>query len=115
MARGSKPGERRGGRQKGVPNRKNAEVIAEAKTTGLLPHEILLNVARAEYERSSKEGVSDDDKKDALDRAIDAAGKAAPFYAPKLASVEQKHSGSIGSQTKEQRDAAVAAAIRADG
>lgn len=94
-----------GGRQKGQPNKKNAETIERAKEAGLLPHEFLLAVCQ---------GQEIDGHIPTFEERMDAAGKAAPYYAPKLASVEQKHSGSIEAVTKEQRDAAVQAALRAD-
>jgi hypothetical protein len=50
MPRGSKPGERRGGRQKGTPNRKtllrNAALSAAAADPNLSPRDFLLNVMR---------------------------------------------------------------------
>lgn len=47
--------------------------------------------------------------------AQDCARDAAPFIHAKLASIEHKGALDITTQTKEQRDAAVAAANRADG
>src|SRR5215472_10825051 len=50
MPRGSRPGERRGGRQKGTPNRKtalrNAALSAAAADPNLSPLDYLLNVMR---------------------------------------------------------------------
>lgn len=71
---GSKPGERRGGRQKGTPNRKNAERIAEAEASGLMPLEYMLSVLR---------DVTQTD-----DNRMWAAEKAAPYVHAKLSSVE---------------------------
>lgn len=45
---------------------------------------------------------------------VDAAKAAAPYVHAKLASVEHKGALEVTTQTKEQRDAAVAAASRAD-
>src|SRR5579863_3880264 len=50
MPRGSKPGERRGGRQKGTPNKKtvlrNAALDAAAANPGLSPLDFLLGLMR---------------------------------------------------------------------
>ena len=50
MSRGSKPGERRGGRQRGTPNKKtvlrNAALAAAAANPELLPLEFLLGIMR---------------------------------------------------------------------
>lgn len=74
MPRGSKPGERRGGRTAGTPNRKTAESVAAIEASGLTPLDFMLQVLRNE----------------ANDQAtrLDAAHKAAPYVHAKLASVE---------------------------
>lgn len=54
------------------------------------------------------------DKNMAPDARMDAAKAAAPYVHAKLASVEHKGTLDVTTQTKEQRDAAVAAASRAD-
>lgn len=79
MARGSRPGERRGGRVAGTPNRKTADKVAAIEASGLTPLDYLLSVMR------------DDD----LDREarVDAAKAAAPYVHARLAAVE--HSGGI--------------------
>lgn len=87
MPRGSKPGERRGGRKPGVPNKKSAERIAMATATGMLPHEFLLAVAR---------GEPVGDHIPTFDQRVDAAKAAAPYYAPRLAAVDAQHSGPDG-------------------
>jgi hypothetical protein len=50
MPRGSKPGERRGGRQRGTPNKstllKNAAIKAAATDANLSPLDFLLNLMR---------------------------------------------------------------------
>lgn len=48
MTRGSKPGERRGGRQKGTPNKTNAQREAEIKASGMTPLDYLMTVIRDE-------------------------------------------------------------------
>lgn len=73
---GSKPGERRGGRKAGTPNRKNAATVAAIEASGLTPLEFMLQSMRDE----------------GLDLAIrhDMAKAAAPYVHPRLATVEQK-------------------------
>lgn len=78
--RGSKPGERRGGRKAGTPNKATAAREAEIKADGLAPLDYMLKVLR-------------DDTAEKADRMW-AAEKAAPYVHPKLASVE--HSGKDG-------------------
>ena len=50
MPRGSKPGERRGGRQRGTPNKKtalkNAALAAAAANTDISPRDFLLGIMR---------------------------------------------------------------------
>jgi hypothetical protein len=48
--RGSKQGERRGGRQKGSLNKRTEEVQREAAKGGMLPLEFMLRVMRDEHE-----------------------------------------------------------------
>lgn len=67
-------GAKTGGRQKGTPNRANAERQQAIAESGLTPLEFLLSLMR-------------DDTK-ALDVRADAAKAAAPYVHPKLASVE---------------------------
>jgi len=78
--RGSKPGEHRGGRQKGTPNRKTAQAIAEARKEGILPLQYMLKVMR-------------NDKADP-GRRDEMAKSAAPYLHPKLSSIE--HTGAAG-------------------
>ncbi len=73
---GAKPGERRGGRKAGTPNKASAAKVAEVEASGLTPLDYMLNVMR-------------DDAKPA-DVRLDAAKSAAPYVHPKLASVEHK-------------------------
>lgn len=77
--RGSKPGERRGGRKKGTPNKVTLKREAEVSATGLTPLEYMLSVLRDET----------------LDREtrLDASNKAAPYVHPKLAAIEHKGPG----------------------
>lgn len=73
--RGSKPGERRGGRQKGTPNKATAATAAEIAASGLTPLDFMLNVLR-------------DDERDAAER-MDAAKAAAPYVHPRIAPVDK--------------------------
>lgn len=76
---GSKPGERRGGRTKGTPNKATAAKAAEVAASGLTPLDYMLSIMR--------------DEENPKDMRLDAANKAAPFVHPKLAAVE--HSGGL--------------------
>lgn len=98
MARG---GKREGaGRPAGAITKRSREAAENAAKDGITPLEYMLNVLR-------------DDTADAKDRMW-AAEKAAPYVHAKLASVEHSGDVNLTTQTKEQRDAAVAAATRAD-
>jgi hypothetical protein len=76
MPRGSRPGERRGGRQRGTPNKKTAERYAEMAASGEMPLEYMLRVMRDE--------TADRERRDEM------AKSAAPYLHPRLASVESK-------------------------
>lgn len=79
MGRG---GARKGaGRKLGSKNCWSREAIARARSTGELPHEFLLRVSRGE----EIDGVSP-----SFDARMGAAIAAAPYFAPKLAQVEQR-------------------------
>lgn len=80
MPRGSAPGERRGGRQKGTINKANALKRAEIAATGETPLDYMLRVMR--------------DESAVYDRRDKAASAAAPFVHPKLAAIE--HTGKDG-------------------
>jgi hypothetical protein len=74
MARGSKPGERRGGRQKGTPNKASAAREAAIRKSGLTPLDYMLKLMR--------------NRKLDQDTRLEAAKAAAPYVHPKLNSVE---------------------------
>lgn len=74
MPAGSKPGERRGGRKKGVPNKSNAEREARIAAEGITPLEYMLKVMRDETE--------DTKRRDQM------AAAAARYVHPTMASVE---------------------------
>lgn len=83
MPRGSKPGERRGGRAKGTPNRATIERemraragLAAATQTGTMPLDIILTVAAG---GEAAAAISD--------RQLAAAIAAAPFLHPRLSPV----------------------------
>ena len=58
-----------------------ATAVARAKSTGELPHEFLLRVVR---------GESIDEQVPTLEQRIAAAVSVAPYFAPKLAAIEQR-------------------------
>jgi hypothetical protein len=70
---GSKPGERRGGRQKGTPNKVNALKRAEIAASGELPLDYMLRVMRDE--------TVDPERRDQMARS------AAPYLHAKLQAV----------------------------
>ena len=74
MPRGSLPGERRGGRQKGTPNRATAAKAAEIAASGLTPLDYMLAVMR--------------DETAARPERLEAAAKAAPYVHPRLSAIE---------------------------
>ena len=83
MPRGSAPGERRGGRQKGVPNKRTAFVRQAADLalqSGDTPLDYLLSVMR--------------DGEAPVEQRLEAAKAAAPYVHPKLSAID--HSGQLG-------------------
>jgi len=88
------------GRKPGAITMKARE-IAEKGLVGLTPLDYML-------ERLRDDELSPDDR-------MDAAKAAAPYVHAKLAAVEHKGDMTMTTQTKEQRDAAITAALRADG
>jgi hypothetical protein len=88
MPRGSKPGERRGGRQKGTPNRSTVARIAiadKAAAQGITPLEVMMSAMRSFYENGD------------MEKAVTVAASAAPYMHPRLSasSVDAKHSGDM--------------------
>ncbi len=71
-----------GGRKAGVRNKLTRAVVAAAAATGRLPHDLLLAMARGQ----STPGVS----KPTRQEIIQARVAAAPFYAPRLSTVDVK-------------------------
>lgn len=77
MAGGSKPGERRGGRQKGTPNKVTAKREQEISAAGLTPLDFMLNILR-------------DEEREFEDRKW-ASQNAAPYCHSKLANIAVEH------------------------
>lgn len=93
---GSRPGERRGGRKKGVPNKASAARQAEVKASGSTPLEVILRRMRYHEARATaaiKRGDKDIAERH-LKEADDAARAAAPYVHPKLQAIQ--HSGKPG-------------------
>lgn len=82
MPRGSIPGERRGGRQKGVPNKRTAAKAVFAIAPGISPLEIMLGAARAAWAEAHAEDGRVDVKKAQI--AADIAKDAAPYLHSRL-------------------------------
>jgi len=102
MARGSRPGERRGGRKPGTPNKANAETRAAIKASGETPLEYMLRVLRdPSIEHSRRDWAAD---------------KSAPYCHARLASTEVtgKDGGAIEFEATDTRSLAraVAALLR---
>ena len=75
----TKPTGRAPGRPKGALNRVSRETRDKAAASGMLPHEFLLTVVR---------GEAVDGYTPSFAERLDAAKAAAPFFAPKLSSIE---------------------------
>jgi hypothetical protein len=67
-------GQKTGGRTRGVPNRRTAEIVAKAEASGLMPLDYMLSVMRNEAEEQAVR--------------LDAAKNAAPYVHAKLQSVD---------------------------
>lgn len=103
MPRGSKPGERRGGRKKGTPNKRTAQEtqaiqayietqVIEAKRVDFDPVEAIQEVTRWAH-KQWLDAVLAEKAEDAVlwaDRVNEWGGKAAPYIRPRLSAVEAK-------------------------
>lgn len=94
MSAGQEP-KRRPGRPPGAINKVSAAVIDVARSTGLMPHEILLSFARGERQIVRMENPETGEVKEVgfwppPDMQVQCANYAAPYYAPKLAQVQHK-------------------------
>ena len=108
---GSKPGERRGGRQKGTPNKRTVELIERAEASGItMPADMMLALAKDAYERwllhrdpqtglclvpTWREGAGEEPEKiEIIDwgkRAMGYAAECAPYYHPTMKAIEATH------------------------
>jgi len=88
--RGARPGERRGGRQKGTPNKKTAATVKAVKAGGVTPLNYMLNVMRKPIPADAEPQV----KVVMIGMRFEAAKAAAPYVHPKLAAIE--HTGKDG-------------------
>lgn len=83
----------KGGRPMGSTNRLVMEARRKAEETGELPHEILLRIARGEI--MTRKVIDPNTEKEVtvveeygFSERLDAAKAAAPYYAPKISTVE---------------------------
>lgn len=91
MPRGSKPGERRGGRQKGVLNKKTQELYERtiaAGAGGLLPADMIIAVTRDAFAKWQDQATPDEERPAWGQRTVEYAAKAAPYFHPTMKSVE---------------------------
>ena len=108
------------GRKLGTISNMSKRAREEAQSSGLLPHEWLLKVARGEaveqkhwdieYDKKGRESkrtlVSEEVYASFPDR-IDAAKAAAPYYAPKLVAQQVSFGGNVDSMVAELRSLAL--------
>ena len=84
------------GRPKGSLNKRTLAMQYAAKQSGMLPHEFLLSVMRGEAVCTPiKDPVTGETKKvyetPTFDQRLEAAKAAAPYFAPRLNSVDVNH------------------------
>lgn len=86
---GAKPGERRGGRKKGTPNKKTADLLDKIIGSGMTPLEFLVKVMREEMEFYEIDEFGER-KPAPITPAmmIDAAKAAAPYVHAKRTQIE---------------------------
>lgn len=114
---GRRPG---AGRKKGIPNKKTQLVEDILNNIGCNPLQILADIAVGKPMKAgiglnaAGDDYAEGEVRPTLDQRMSAAKELAQYVYPKRKAVE--HSGSLGTYqlTKEQRDAAVRAAINAD-
>lgn len=87
MARGSKPGERRGGRQKGTPNKRTVEAIEKAAEVAKTVEAVLPSAFAGDAHAFLMTVYKDPNQELAV--RLDAAGKAIKFETPALSSVDR--------------------------
>jgi hypothetical protein len=105
---GSRPGERRGGRKKGTPNKKTAALVAKVEASGMTPLEIMLEAAREHHSvamalekplvilNAAGKEQKVVDRLGLMQSASALAAQAAPYVHPRLAAIE--HTGKGGTQ-----------------
>jgi hypothetical protein len=93
MPRGAKPGERRGGRAKGTPNKKTAEAMQAAQEAGRVLAEHLGDKCFAGDAHALAMALYKDTTQP-IEIRLEAMKAALPYEKPRLAAVE--HSGAIG-------------------
>lgn len=81
MARGSAPGERRGGRQAGTKNKASVARQKAIAESGLMPLDFMIQVLR--------------DEAQTFERRQWAAKESAPYVHPKLSNTEHKITGEL--------------------
>lgn len=87
------PVKRGRGRPKGSTNKLSQAAVAAARETGEMPHEFLLRIARGEVIETKVRSPETGEVRSVfqvpdLPMRVDAANKAAPYYAPKLSAVQ---------------------------
>jgi len=97
MPRGSKPGEHRGGRRKGTPNKATAARQVQVAASGKTPLDVMLDNMRFAHEQAERlmEDLNEGSATTQLSEVMkwrqiaqEAAKDAAPYVHPKLSSVE---------------------------
>jgi len=103
MAKGAKPGERRGGRSKGTPNKDSVSVREYLQSVDCNPVEILAKIASGEELEcriSFNEETGDfieGAQKPTFDQRMTAAKTLLEYCAPKLKSIE--HAPALGAKS----------------
>jgi hypothetical protein len=94
MARGSKPGERRGGRKEGAANVKTREIADKAAAEGITPLEVLLGEMRILHKQVTEsraiEGYDPQTLVMQVSELRKLADSAAPYMHPRLQSATVK-------------------------
>lgn len=90
MPRGSSPGERRGGRQKGAPNKKTKALRAAVEASGSTPLQVMLSNMRFHEHRAALARRRKDEAGEIASRAAaeESANRAAPYTHSRLTAVQ---------------------------
>lgn len=79
MSRGSRPGERRGGRRKGTPNKRTVELFGALERSELItPKQVMLQAMRLYWNEGK------------ITEAVECAAKVAPYEHPRLTALDAK-------------------------